>query len=219
MLVHDWPGFHRDDGFLGVGSIIQGTKWSFRGVAFPLLFNREMRLCEVVESLANQRFVPETGVKALAAAVLPGCFRPDFGNIGTARRDPVPNGLRSDLRAVARTAPSSLPVASARISPHVATDARHVCRGSANPVSPPQMRQSGDTQHQTDLQGPPGRRSDGGGGMGVVANSRSKRATDLPIDRLDDAADYARIGRVGVGRCELAAVMVEVAPGLAGKFI
>ena len=71
MLVHDWPGFHRDDGFGGRWAVAQSTVGSLCVVVFPPLFNQDLRLAKAVEDLAIEQFVAEPGIEALAVSVLP----------------------------------------------------------------------------------------------------------------------------------------------------
>ncbi len=42
MLLHDWPGFHRDDGFAGRWAVAQSTVWSFGVVVFPPAFDYDL---------------------------------------------------------------------------------------------------------------------------------------------------------------------------------
>ncbi len=100
MLVDDWPGFHRDDGFRGWWAVAQGTMWSFCIVVLPPLFNQNLRFSQAVEDLPVQQFIPEAGVEALAVSVLPGGAGFDVGRLGTDRCDPVLNSLSYELWAV-----------------------------------------------------------------------------------------------------------------------
>ena len=69
--MHDWPGFHRDDGFRGWWAVAQGTMWSFCIVVLPPLFNQNLRFSQAVEDLPVQQFIPEAGVEALAVSIFP----------------------------------------------------------------------------------------------------------------------------------------------------
>jgi hypothetical protein len=102
MLVHDWPGFHLDDGFRGRWAVAQGTMWSFRVVVLPPLFNQDLRFPQAVEDFPVQQFIPEAGVEALTVSVLPRRTGLDVGRLGADCRNPVPNSLSYKLWAVVR---------------------------------------------------------------------------------------------------------------------
>ncbi len=72
MLVHDWPGFHRDDGFRGRRAVTQCTVGSFGFVVFPPLFDDNLRLPERVEDLTVEQFITKPRVEAFAVPVFPG---------------------------------------------------------------------------------------------------------------------------------------------------
>ena len=61
MLVHDRPGFHRDDGFGGRWAVAQSTVGSLGVVVFPPLFNQDLPFAKAVEDLAIEQFVAEPG--------------------------------------------------------------------------------------------------------------------------------------------------------------
>jgi len=52
MLVHDWPGFHRDDGFWGRRAVAQGTVWTFGVVVFSPAFDDDLGFPQRVEDLS-----------------------------------------------------------------------------------------------------------------------------------------------------------------------
>lgn len=66
----------------------------------PPLFDQDLRLFEAIEDFAIEQLVAEPGIEALAVAVLPGRPRLDVGGPGTNGGNPVPYGLRHELRTV-----------------------------------------------------------------------------------------------------------------------
>ena len=57
MLVHDWPRFHRDDGFRGRWAVAQSTVRAFGVVVFPPFFDQDLGFPQRVEDLPVQQFV------------------------------------------------------------------------------------------------------------------------------------------------------------------
>lgn len=93
MAVHDWLGFHRDDGFQSQWAVAQGTVWSFGVAVFPLLVVQNFGLKKTVEYLPVQQFIPEAGVEALAVSVHPRRSWLDVCRFGADHCDPISDGL------------------------------------------------------------------------------------------------------------------------------
>lgn len=100
MLVHDWPGFHRDDGFRSGWAITQSTVGSFGVVVFPPLFNQDLRFPQAVEDLPVQQFISELAVVAFNEAVLLGLSRRDVVPIDACILNPLEDRHAGELSAV-----------------------------------------------------------------------------------------------------------------------
>ena len=100
MLVHDWSGCHRDDGFRSRWAVAQSTICSFGVVVFPPLFDQDLCFAKRVEDLTIQQLIPEPCVEAFAISVLPGRPRLDVGGLGADGCNPVSDGLSNELGAV-----------------------------------------------------------------------------------------------------------------------
>ena len=83
MLVHDWPGFHRNDGFRSRRAVAQGTLWSFGVAVFPPLFEDDLCFTQGIEDFAVELSVAEPGIEAFAVSVLPGRAWLDVGGLVT----------------------------------------------------------------------------------------------------------------------------------------
>ncbi len=70
MLVHDWLGFHRDDGFRSQRAVAQGAMWSFYIVVFPPLFDQDLCYTKRVEDFSIEQFIPHSRVEAFTAPCL-----------------------------------------------------------------------------------------------------------------------------------------------------
>src|SRR6056300_254783 len=100
MLVHDRPGFHRNDGFWCRWSVAQSTMRSFSVVVFSPFFDQDLCLFQRVEDLAVQKFISKPCIEAFAVSVLPRRARLNVGGLGPNRFDPVPDGLSNELWAI-----------------------------------------------------------------------------------------------------------------------
>ena len=71
MLVHDWLGCHRDDGFWSRWAVAQCTVGSFGIVVFSPFFDDDLGFAERVKDLAVEQFIAEPRVEAFAVSILP----------------------------------------------------------------------------------------------------------------------------------------------------
>jgi len=72
-----------------------------RVVEAPPAFHDDACLSERVEDLAIEKLVTDAGVEALDVAILPRAPRLDIGGLCADGGDPVLDGLRDELGAVA----------------------------------------------------------------------------------------------------------------------
>ena len=100
MLVHDWPRFHRDDGFRSRWAVAQSTVRAFGIVMLPPLFDQDLCLPQAVEDFSVEQFIPHSRVEAFAISVLPRRSWLDVGRLCADGRNPVPDGLGYELRAI-----------------------------------------------------------------------------------------------------------------------
>lgn len=100
VLMHDWPLVHLDDVFPGRRAVAQSTVRSLGVVVSPPLSDEDLRLSEAVENFAVEQLVAGPGIEAFAVAVLPGRPRLYVGGSGACGGNPVPDGLRHELRTV-----------------------------------------------------------------------------------------------------------------------
>ena len=100
MLVHNWPGFYRDDGFRGRRAVAQGTLWSFGVVVFSPFLDQDLRVPQAVEDFALQQFISKAGVETLAVSLFPRGSRFDVGGLGSDRCHPISDGLSNEFGAV-----------------------------------------------------------------------------------------------------------------------
>ena len=100
MLVHDWLGFHLDDGFWSRWAVAQGTMWSFGVVVLPPLFNQHLGFTKRAEDFSVEQFIPHSCVEAFAISVLPRRSRLDVGRLGADGCDPVSDGLGNEFRTI-----------------------------------------------------------------------------------------------------------------------
>ena len=104
MLVHDRPGCHRHDGFRSWWVVAQSIMRSLCIVLFPQNFDDDLGFFQGVEVFAVQQFIPEAGIEAFAAAVLPG---DPWLDIGRLQLDDKAATLRSRSLHSARLASSA----------------------------------------------------------------------------------------------------------------
>lgn len=69
-------------------------------VVLAPLFDDDLRLLERVEDFAIEQFITQSGIEALAIAILPGTTRHDVGGPGANGSDPVPDSLGDELGAI-----------------------------------------------------------------------------------------------------------------------
>ena len=91
MLVHGGDFNHGYDALRCRGSITQGAMWPDRVVVSTPLLDDNVGFLQCVEDLANEQFVPEAGIEALAVSVLPRRAWLDVGGLCTDRGYPVPD--------------------------------------------------------------------------------------------------------------------------------
>src|SRR5271170_5289659 len=118
-----------------VGFAPQGRVRPFPVVFHAPFFDHDLRLLQRVKNLSVQAFIPQLPVEAFAVAVLPRTSRFDVQRSRTHLRQPLPQLLRHELRAVVRTNVF-------RDSP----EQHHICQ-SFNHFIPPEL--SRDTDGQT----------------------------------------------------------------------
>src|SRR5210317_854543 len=100
MLVHDRPGFHRNDGFRSWWAVAQCTVRSFSVVVFSPFFDQDLCLFQRVEDLAVQKFISKPCIEAFAVSVLPRRARLNVGGLSADRCNPITDGLSNELWAI-----------------------------------------------------------------------------------------------------------------------
>ena len=69
--MHDWAGFHWDDGFGSRWAVAQCTVRSLGVVVFPPLLDQDLSLTQAVEDFTVEQFIPHPPIEAFAISVLP----------------------------------------------------------------------------------------------------------------------------------------------------
>ena len=99
MLVHNWSGCHRDDGFRGGWAVAQSTVWSLGVVVFPPLFDQDFGFPQRVDELAVQQFIAKPCVESFAVSILPGRPWLYVGGLSADRCNSIADSLNNELWA------------------------------------------------------------------------------------------------------------------------